>query len=168
MKELREIKAKLLSDKKALGLIGIFLFGLCLLFLSGTSSGKTKTASVKTDDGRCEIERELEQRAERLLSGVDGVGKVKILITVESVSEDIFAQDEQRDVDSGKSSEEYVIVDEKGSKTGLRIKTLSPAVKGIAVCCEGGGNANVRGEVTKLMCAAFGVGANRVYVSKLQ
>ncbi|MCH5198795.1 MAG: hypothetical protein J1E34_07810 [Oscillospiraceae bacterium] len=166
MKTFEELKEKLLSDKKALILIAVFFIGLILFALSGINTDKTKTVSDKSDGIRETIEKELEQRAEKLLSSVEGVGKVKILVTVESINEVLYAKDEQTDENEGKYSGEYVLIDESGKKSGLKIKSVSPVIKGVAVSCEGGGSAKVRSEVTSLICAAFGINANRVYVSK--
>ena len=38
-------------------------------------------------------------------------------------------------------------------------------IVGAAVVCEGGDDPRVRAEITRLLCAALGIGANRVYVS---
>jgi len=166
MRDFKDIKDRILSDKKALIIIAVFFLGLILLAFSGISSDKTKNAAENASDGRLTMEKELESRAEKLLSSVEGVGKVKILITVESYDESVYAKDEQTDEDGGKYTGEYVIIEESGSKTGLKTKTVSPVIKGVAVSCEGGGSAKIRSEVTSLICAAFGISANRVYVSK--
>ena len=60
-----------------------------------------------------------------------------------------------------------MIVEVNGEKTGLALSVASPEVRGVAVSCEGGGSARVRQEVSSLVCAALGVNASRVYVSKL-
>ena len=166
MKTITELKEKIIADKKALVLIAVFFVGIVLFCLSGISSDKTKNTVSATDSVRETIEKEMEQRAEKLLSSVEGVGKVKVLITVESINEVLYAKDEQTDENAGKYSGEYVIVDEGGSKSGLKIKTVSPVIRGVAVSCEGGGSARVQSEVVSLICAAFGISANRVYVSK--
>lgn len=41
-------------------------------------------------------------------------------------------------------------------------------VLGVAIACEGGGSASVRRRLTDMMCALFGIGANRVCVEKLE
>lgn len=47
----------------------------------------------------------------------------------------------------------------------LCVDDESKKVTGAAVVCEGGDDPLVRAEVTRLLCAALGIGANRVYVS---
>ncbi len=111
------------------------------------------------------MEAELESRLVKLLSSVEGVGKVKVMVTVECLQAASYAQDVSSCGDRTES--EYVFVEENGEKTGLTLTVASPVVRGVAVSGEGGGSARVRQEVTGLVCAALGVGASRVYVSRL-
>lgn len=41
-------------------------------------------------------------------------------------------------------------------------------VLGVAIACEGGGSVSVRRRLTDMMCALFGIGANRVCVERLE
>ena len=162
MKRWNELKQKILSDKKVLALIAVFAAGVLLLALSGTSGTSQKK---ETDDSAAvaSLERSLESRAQKLLSGVNGVGKVKVLVTVDTLQEYRCAQNTLDE--NGRIKTEYVIVENGGEKTGLVLTVVSPKVRGVAVACEGGDSARVRQEVVNLMCAAFGVSAADVYVS---
>ncbi len=81
MKRWVEFRQKLTSDKKLLALLGVFLAGLVLLAASSGAS-RVKTASADPQKTREKLERSLEQRAEKLLSTVQGVGKVLSLIHI--------------------------------------------------------------------------------------
>ena len=98
---------------------------------------------------------------------MEGVGRVRVLVTVEGLERFVYAQDSMEGGASERTENEYVIVEENGSETGLTLSVISPEVRGVAVSCEGGGSARVRQEVVNLVCAALGIGASRVYVSKL-
>ena len=98
MKSFKELREKLLRDKKALVLIAVFLLGVIMLSLSGLSSDRTKRDVSSSEDERTAIENELEARAQRLLSSVDGVGKVRILVTVECINEVCYAKNEHSDL----------------------------------------------------------------------
>ena len=168
MKQWNEWKQKLLADKKLLLLLCVFLAGLLLFAFSG-AVGNKKEPQPSSDlyALRASLEKTLEQRAEKLLSSVDGVGKVHVLVTLQSLQEYRYAENAQQGGETGQSRNEIVIVEENGEKTGLTVTVLSPVVQGVAVSCEGGGSARVRQEVTRLLCAAFDIGAGSVYVSKL-
>ncbi len=165
MKRWVEFRQKLTSDKKLLALLGVFLAGLVLLAASSGAS-RVKTASADPQKTREKLERSLEQRAEKLLSTVQGVGKVRVMVTVDLTEEYRYAKNTSGSAD-GRNEGEYVIVEQQGDKTGLALASVAPTVRGVAVSCTGGGSARVRQEVVNLMCAAFGVGASRVYVTAL-
>ena len=164
MKRWAEIKRKLLADKKALALIAVFLAGLMLFALSGASGGSDKK-ETDYNAAVASLEKSLEARAEKLLGAVDGVGRVKVLVTLENLQEFRCAENTLSEEDAQRTKTEYVIVENSGEKTGLVLTVVSPKVRGVAVTCEGGASARVRQEVTNLICAAFDVGAAKVYVS---
>lgn len=168
MKRLREYKEKLLADKKLRLLLLLFCAGLALLLLSGTGTEK-KTAKKAQDtyELRAAVESALESRLTKLLASVEGVGRVKVLVTLDGLERFVYAQDASGGGASERTESEFVTVEENGAKTGLLLSVISPEVRGVAVSCEGGGSARVRQEVVNLVCAALGIGASRVYVSKL-
>lgn len=168
MKQWSEWKQKLLADKKLLLLACVFLAGVLLFALSGVSGGEKRPAAAADEYTlRASVEKTLEQRAEKLLSTVEGVGQVKVLVTVASLQETRYAENTQQGGADTVSRREIVIVEKNGEKTGLSVTVLSPVVRGVAVSCEGGSSARVRQEITSLLCAAFDLGAGSVYVSKL-
>ena len=111
-----------------------------------------------------EAEKALERRLENLLSEVGGVGRVKVMVTLDGTWESIYAKDsETKDVSE---KDEYVTVKENGKNTGLKIRSVRPDIKGVGVSCEGADSAAVRENITSLICAALGIPSNRVYVAK--
>lgn len=167
MKQFADIKNRLKNDKKALFLIVLFVVGIFLFALSGNPSAKTKKEESDVYGVCAQLENRLEQRAEKLLSGVKGVGKVRVLVTVERLEENVFAQDASASGVNEKSENSYVIVEKNGEKTGLTLSVRAPEVRGIAVCCEGGGSPLIKKEIVSLLSAAFGIGANKIGVSEL-
>ncbi len=168
---LKKVYEKIKSDKKILlivllGLSGCFLLGISQMFSSSPSS---YTQASQTDIQWLELEEKTAGRLEELLKGVDGVGKVEVFVSLESLTESVYAvnHDYSQNEDKSDGNEEYVIVEEDGEDKGLVIKTLMPVYRGVAVSCEGGGSSVVRNEVTKLVTAALGINANRVYVTKM-
>ncbi len=167
MKLFTDLRDRLKTDKKVLFLIVLFVAGIILFALSGNTSARNKTEEPEVY-GICEqMESRLERRAEKLLGGVKGVGKVRVLVTVERLEEHAFAQDTSLAGANEKSENKYVIVERNGEKTGLTLSVSAPVVRGIAVCCEGGGSALIKKEIVSLLSAAFGIGANKIGVSEL-
>ncbi len=101
---------------------------------------------------------ELEMRLEELCSKVDGVGACSVMITADTVSEKLYAQNSQ--IGSEYSKSEYVTVSGGLIPVGERTMT----VRGVAVVCTGGDSDRVKLELTELICALFHIGADRVSV----
>ena len=166
MKQWAELGKTLLKDKKIAVLCGVFAAGVLLLAISG--GGAKKPAAVTADyyEIRESVETELEARAVRLLSSVEGVGKVRVLVTVERLQEIRYAENEAKNAGE-RASREFVTVETGGEKTGLPLTVYAPQVRGVGISCTGGGNPQIRKEAVELICAALGVSASKVHVSKL-
>ena len=168
MKQWQVLKKKLLADKKLRVLLLLFAAGVALFLLSGGEGKKEKAVSAADDAEKCAaVEQTLETRLTKLLSSVEGVGKVKVLVTVDRLQEYTYAQNTETGGAGDRTENDYVIVEQNGTKNGLTLTVTAPVVRGVAVSCEGGGSARVRQEVVNLVCAALGIGASRVYVSRL-
>ncbi len=102
----------------------------------------------------------LEDQAVRLCESVEGVSNVTVALTLEGGFEQVYAADKK--TTSGGQSIEYVKV---GSQL-CAVSVATPNVAGIGVTCRGGDNELVRAELTALLCAAFGVKANRIYITE--
>ena len=100
----------------------------------------------------------LEQKVAGLCSRVDGVGSVSVMITADTVSQKLYAQNSRINTDF--SSTEYVTVSGGLLPTGEKAMT----VRGVAVVCEGGDDPSVRYKLTELICALFDIGAGDVSI----
>lgn len=155
------------KDKKpfliaALGLLGMLL----LLFSGGEKKTETKPAEKEPFEAQACVERQLES----LLKTVDGVGKVKVYVTIDRMQRDVYAvnTEQSEDPDRTQRSEKYVFTENGSDTQGLRLYAVMPEIRGVAVSCEGGASGIVRQEVTKLIGAALGIGANRIWVTKMK
>ncbi len=113
-----------------------------------------------------------------ILASMQGVGNVKVMITLESSAEEIYAQTivhEENQTQNGENiysnrtveQNSYVLVDTSEGRTALTTGTLEPVVKGVVVVCEGAGDVSVERKVTEVVCVVLGITSNRVCVTKL-
>ncbi|MBQ7688358.1 MAG: hypothetical protein IJT27_03975 [Clostridia bacterium] len=165
MTKLHTLLKKLRKDKKIMlpALAGVA--GLLLLLASGAQTSEKTLAADDYFALRTRTEEALEKKAEKLLSTVAGVGKVRVVVTLESLEETVYAKDGETRGDS--ESDQHVVLKQSGSEYGLSERVVMPTVRGVAVSCEGAASAAIRQEVCSLLCAAFGVSANRVYISRM-
>lgn len=167
-KKLKAAAQRLKKDKKLLLITALGLCGmLLLLFSSAVGSGGGAKVQEESAEG---LQKSMTQELEKLLGSVQGVGRVRVLITLDSLTENIYVKNrqEEEDENGSKLSEDYVIIENANVSGGLASKQIMPAVRGVAVCCEGAASALVRQEVTNTVAAAYGIATSRIWVTKMQ
>lgn len=117
----------------------------------------------------------LETRLENALAKVEGVGNVKVMITLASSSEKVVEKDQemtsevQEGENGGKntsSSETAVYANGNGEETPYVKLELSPRIEGVLVIADGGDNAIVIENITEAVQALFGVDTHKIKVMK--
>ncbi len=175
-------------------LSGVLLFIIVLPTGDGNSAKKQKSAQVGTQSAQENVRQqgetetqggevsELEKRLEGVISQMAGIGKVKVMITLQSSEELIVEKDEPversntNETDSAGGSRLITQMDCAPS-TVFRtvgndsepyvVKTLSPKVEGVVVVAQGAGNGTVDKNITEMVQALFGVEAHKVKVVKM-
>lgn len=129
------------------------------------------TAKVQVDAYKDALEKELEE----FLSGVAGVGEVKVMIYMERTTEYIVEKDNTTTGSEGsdrrettKEEETVYTVNAAGEQVPFVAQTVRPRVDGVAVAAQGAGQEAVRLQIVRLVMALFGVEANKVEVMALQ
>lgn len=107
-----------------------------------------------------------EERVEKILAEISGVGKCSVMITYKSSGEYITAKDVTESGDESRSNkdEKNVIVGSGSGERPFVIKEKMPEVLGVVVVCKGGENAKVKKDVSDAVCALCGITANKVKV----
>ena len=117
----------------------------------------------------------LETRLENALAKVEGVGNVKVMITLASSSEKVVEKDremtsEVQEGESGEkntsSSETAVYANGNGEEMPYVKQELSPRIEGVLVIADGGDNAIVIENITEAVQALFGVDTHKIKVMK--
>ena len=171
MKEkFRLITEKFRADKKLVIIVFAGVIGIMLLVLSEIvphSENSISNEDVEYNETTFEVyEKNLEKRLESLLGSINGAGKVKVMVTIESGDERIYATE---NIKSERSEEKsYVIIDSQGDDNGLLIKVSQPIVRGVAVVCQGADQPIVREEITNTVVSVLGISTNRVNIAKMQ
>lgn len=124
----------------------------------------------------------LEERLEEVLREMEGVGKVKVMITLSDYGQSIVEKDTidvsntiketdsnggSRDTFSREVTLETVQVEnESGTYPYVGMEIL-PTIEGIVVVAEGGGNATVISQISKAAMALFPIEAHKIIVVKM-
>ena len=163
------------DDKKrinlllASGLAGMLL--LCMSeWLPAGQSAQNAAQSSQQSQTAAEYEQQLETRLAALIRAMDGAGETVVMVTLDCGEETTYAADTRTE----KTSE-----DTRSSAASQRTHLLAgaqpvvqsvqaPQVRGVAVLCQGGGNAGTQRRITELVSALTGVGASHITVNKMQ
>ncbi len=177
------------SDWAVLGLIGVLLLVLAVP-TEGHSTKDTlpseetdivKTTAEETDNEQTYVE-EMEEKLQRILADMEGVGAVKVMITVEDTGEKVVEKDEKstvstttesdgsggtRTVTEGEETQETRYVELSGEQYPYIKKEKLPTVTGVVVVAEGAGNPTVVSNISKAVEALFPVEAHKIMVVKM-
>ena len=155
------------DDKKRINLLLVSgLAGMLLLCMSewlpAGQSTQNAAQSSQQSQTATEYEQQLETRLAALIRAMDGAGETVVMVTLDCGEETTYAADTRTE----KTSE-----DTRSSAAGAQPVVQSvqaPQVRGVAVLCQGGGNAGTQRRITELVSALTGVGASHITVNKMQ
>ena len=145
--------------------------GIVLLLLPG---GNEKKQEGGAPDAAEDFDRTaLQEEMEEILSSLDGVGHLKLMLTVDGGSAYELARDEaQTQKGSGENTgertqkSETVVLGSGASAEVVVTRSRFPAFIGALVVCEGGDRAEVRLRVTQAVTALTGLASDRITVVK--
>ena len=126
----------------------------------------------------------LEQRLEEILGAMQGVGRVKVMVTLASSGEKIVEKDiplernnivENDSTGGNRSTNEMYSQEEtvystnsEGDKIPYVVKEYSAVVEGVSVVAEGGDSALVQKNISEVIQALFGIEAHKIKVVKMK
>lgn len=164
--EFKQLISKLKNDKKAIIIIAVALSGMLLIMLSETGD---KDTDKYTENTQITVsERELADEVESFIENINGAGKTRVILTFEALEETVYAVDRDEDLAADgryNVKDKYVIVDSGNKEEGLKLKVVSPKVRGVAVVCEGGDNPLIKGQIISAVSALFDISSNRISVA---
>lgn len=124
----------------------------------------------------------LENKLEQTIGGMEGAGKVLVMITLKDSGEKILDKNQPYESNSEvrkeegvdvqqssiKNDQETVLVDEEGNTKPIVIQELYPDIEGVVVVCEGGDNSLLSLQIKEVVQALFSIDAHKIVVCKLQ
>lgn len=157
------------------------LFGILLLVVAIPTNEKENekvSLPLETVEQRAEISAE--EALEEILGKVAGVGRVEVYIrygdrgtvVVEKDENTSEEQVEETDRNGGKRKTTTIQRQQQtiygDQEVPLVVQELLPAVEGILVVAEGGGNEAVKKQIEKTMMALFGLEAHKISIMKME
>lgn len=162
------------------GIIGIALI-LLSNFIPSVSGKKTEESGREITSEQ--YARNLETQLSDVIASISGVGTSKVMVTLASGVEYIYANEESKNSDisediqgetrsrvqqSDDVQQKYIIVDSPdGGKQALVQTEILPRVQGVVVVCEGGDQPAVQQSIIDAVTTALDISSTRVCVTKL-
>ncbi len=155
--------------KKVLAFLGKYKFAILILVLGlllMAIPGRTEPAAT-VQETQPEPAVDVAQELSRLLSQVQGAGKVEVLLTLEAGEETLYQYDENLS-DSAQNRDTVTVTDGQRGQTGLVRQVLPATYRGAVVVCQGADDPRIRLAIVEAVSMATGLGADRISVLKMK
>lgn len=146
------------------GVLLVIVVGVLLLLLP-TGGGASSQEKIPPSAAEAPFDlEEFEQRLEGTLSEIQGAGKVRVVLTLDSSSRQVLAQDVEREADGGGSSTVVTVGSGAGNQEVVALQTVAPKFRGALVVCPGGGQAQTKLRLLEAVSALTGLSADRISI----
>ncbi len=165
--EFKKLLLRLKSDKKLVTVFILGFTGMLLVMLSGTGQ-ESKEEICAENEHVIVSEKDLAYEVEKFVNNIKGAGKSKVILTFEAYEETVYALNNDVDVDADGSynqNRDYVILDSGNTETGLKLKIISPRIRGVAILCKGGDDPIVKEQITTAISALFDISSNKISIA---
>ena len=139
------------------------LVGVMLMLLPVSSGTEEPTAEARASEESFDLEAE-ERRMEELLGRIDGVGKLRLMLTLQSGTRLTLAEDSQKDQD--RTQRETVTLNRGSSQEVVVTNRYYSVYQGAVVVCQGADSSAVRLAITETVQALTGLPSDRIQVAK--
>ncbi len=184
---------KLDADKKE-KIVIFFLLGVFFLLIatpvSDLTGNRKKQKSTNTGTNQQTQQKKiqekdayitaLENKLEQTIEGMEGAGKVDVMITLKDTGEKIldknqpYESEEETNTEENKESkknriqnnQETVLVETEGNTEPIIVRELYPDIEGVVVVCEGGDNSALTVKIKEAVQALFSIDAHKIVVCK--
>jgi stage III sporulation protein AG len=165
------------------------LLGIALIFLSNAlrqdkirSYSRSSPTAAEEQSSVEDYRTQLTQELGHMLASISGVGRTKVMITLDGTEQYVYATDTDlvgrestRGEGSGGNTDKQnnekrsciLVKRGDGSQEPLTVGRLMPRVKGVLIVCDGGGSETVRQSVTDAVSAALDISETHICVSTL-
>lgn len=142
----------------------VLLAGIVLMLLPSRQEKVTKTKiTTEPTVQKQDVQKELTQ----ILTQIDGVGDVRVMLTIASGEEAVYQTDTETTGDTCRI-DTVIVTDSDRKEQGLIQKLNPPKYMGAIVVCKGAGNAAVKLAVVEAVTRVTGLGADQISVLKMK
>lgn len=145
----------------------VLLVGLALMLLPGFEKDNTNATTPEPQKSEVPLEASLS----KILSKVQGAGRVEVMLNIEQGAKTIYQVDD--DISQGESSysdrnQTVTLTDGQRNQYGLVQQVNPPIYLGAVVLCQGAGDPVVKLSVVEAVSKITGLNANQICVLKME
>lgn len=143
----------------------------------GSDNGNSSVTELSMVNYEVYYQRQLEN----LLSKMDGIGKVSVVVNLQSseelilernnpynrkTQEETAGQEQSRSTEIESDSQVVFYENESGKNTPIVVKRCAPKIGGVVVLAQGADNPGVTEKITQLLVALFDIPEHKIKVAK--
>ena len=177
VERIKELFNNVKSNRKGAIIISLSIFLIVILIVSEFLSSKNNNEATQNNDESLyqNYTLKLEDKLEKIVSSIEGAGECKIMVTLDTGEENIYAkqsknQNENRDQSSKQTDEyEYVVLKSSSStEEGMLLKVIEPNVRGVAIVCQGGDDPRIKENIISTVSAVLDIKTNKISITKMK
>lgn len=130
-----------------------------LEYENSSDAENTDTGYTVNFTSAMEYTTELEEKLQKMLSHIQGVGEVYVMITLKESEEVIVEKD------TAEQQEQTIYETEGNISTPYVAKTVFPKVEGVVVVAQGAGTGKVTQNITEIIQALFDIEVHKIKVT---
>ncbi len=132
----------------------ILLLGICLMMIPSKESEQTQESTTNVAE-----KVDISQQICEILSQIKGVGKVQVLLTVETGSNTVYQTDGEKTV---------IVTDGDRVQSGLVERVESAQYRGAVIVCQGADSPSVCLSIVQAVSGITGLSSDRITVLKMK
>ena len=147
---------------------------LGLAFISFPGNDREGDAQVVKNEYMTEV-KQFEKRIKNVLSMCDGVGRVEVILSIDSGSEYIYANESRKSNRQDEKTKESdldvkpsIMSEGAGKEKPVLVKEIYPEFRGAVVICDGADSAKIRAELSSAVSALTGLSVDKISVIKMK
>lgn len=148
----------------------VLVIGIALMVFP-VPSGDNRENVEEKQTVPAELSISVEDRLEKILSQIDGAGRVEVMLTIAFGEEKLYQYDEDTSVSDTTNSIRKTVVtvtDSQRNETGLIRQINPPVYMGAVIICQGAENPTIKLAIVDAVSKATGLGANEISVLKMK
>lgn len=154
------------SLKKYKYILVVILAGIFLMALP-----EKKTEQPKVSEPAAVSEPSLQESLSKILSKIEGAGKVEVLLTQAEGTETLYQTDEERsagETTTDRKQKTVLVTNSAREETGLVRQVNPPTYQGAVILCQGGDNARIKLAIVEAVANATGLSTDKITVLKMK